>query len=79
MALPLALPAVKERDTCPSPAVVDSPVGAAGVVSGVAVTLSLAAPVPTEFTALSRMVYVVPFVNPVITMGEDVDAVLGVT
>jgi hypothetical protein len=52
---------------------VDPPVlGAAGVAAGVASTAALAAPRPTEFRALIWTEYVVPFVRPVITIGDVV-------
>jgi hypothetical protein len=76
---PFALPAVNATDTWLSPAVATRPDGAEGVVRGVVVTLSDAVPDPTALTAFNTMVYVVPLVNPDISIGEVVEAVLGVT
>ena len=53
MAEPPFAPGVNARDTCPSPAVTTSAVGADGVVRGVTLTASDAAPDPTEFRARS--------------------------
>jgi hypothetical protein len=58
----------------PSPAVATSDMGAPGVVYGVDVTLLDAALDPMALMALRRMVYAVPLVSPVITIGDVVDA-----
>ena len=53
------------------PAVAVTPVGASGIVAGVT---ELLVPdgvlVPTELVAVTVKVYVVPFVSPVIVIGE---------
>jgi hypothetical protein len=47
-------------------------VGAPGVVAGVTALLAdEAEPVPTAFVAVTVKVYAVPFVKPVIVIGDD--------
>jgi hypothetical protein len=47
-------------------------VGASGTVAGVIELLvDEAVPVPTAFVAVTVKVYVVPFVRPVIVIGDD--------
>jgi hypothetical protein len=72
VAPPLSVGAVNARLIWLSPAVATRPVGAPAVVTDIGVALKLldAVPSPTALTAFSRMVYDVPFVNPVITTGE---------
>jgi hypothetical protein len=53
-----------DSDTCVVPAVALNPVGAAGVVNGVDVTVELAAPTPTTLMADTRNSYAVAFVSP---------------
>jgi len=51
------------------PAVAVTPVGAAGTVAGVTAAEAVdVAPVPTAFVAVTRNVYAVPFVSPVIVV-----------
>ena len=66
--------AEKAIDSCVFPAVIDEIVGAPGVVTGVPEVDAVAEPEPAELTALNWTLYAVPFVSPVITKGEVVDA-----
>lgn len=50
----------------------DEEVGASGTVAGVAVALTVEdSESPTEFVAITRKVYAVPFVKPSTVTGED--------
>ena len=62
---PLLVGAVQFTTTCAVPAVVVTVVGTPGIVYGVATVVALVIPVPTVFTAETRKVYAVAFVNPV--------------
>jgi len=69
MTLPPFAGAVQATVAEAFPAVAVTAVGAAGTVAGVtAVEAVDAAPVPTAFVAVTRKVYAVPFVNPVIVV-----------
>ena len=70
---PLLAGAVHVRDTCVSPAVPDTDVGAPGVVTGVTEFDVAVAPVPAAFDALTLNVYAVPFTNPVTVVEAVVD------
>ena len=70
---PLLPGAPKVTDTCPSDAVTLPNVGAVARVTGTIVTADVAAPTPTEFTARSLTLYVVPLVKPTIKSGERVE------
>jgi len=65
---------VKLTTTCPEPTVVDSDVGAPGVVRGVPVAGPDAAPSPSDVTARTRTKYSVPFVRLEIVNGDVVPA-----
>ena len=56
--------AVKRTASDPFPGVTVSPVGADGMVLGVAVTVLDAEPPPARFTARTRTRYEVPFTSP---------------
>ena len=71
---PLLDDGVKAIDTWVSLGVALRPVGAFGVVTGIAVNVGEAVPVPTELTARSPIVYVVPLARPVIVAGLAVTA-----
>jgi hypothetical protein len=63
---------VKEIVACPLSATAVTPVGAFGIVEGMTELLVLdEILVPTEFVAVTVNVYEVPFVRPVIVIGED--------
>ena len=67
--LPLFAGAVHVTVAEALPAVAVTPVGVAGTVAGVtAVEAADAAPLPTAFVAVTRNVYAVPFVKPVIVV-----------
>ena len=70
---PLLAGAVHVRDTCVSPAVPDTLVGAPGVVTGVTEFDVAVAPVPAALDALTLNVYAVPFTNPVTVVEAVVD------
>ena len=71
---PLLTGAVHVNETCVLPAVPATEVGALGTVRGVtAAETADVAPVPAVFVALTRNVYAVPFVKPVIVAAADVD------
>jgi hypothetical protein len=55
---------------CPELTVATSEVGALGITTGVALTLLDTVPSPLLLTARSRIVYDVPFVSPVMDIGE---------
>lgn len=75
MALPpVDVGAVNAIEAVVLPAVATSDVGAPGTVYGVTETDDEADPVPAALTALSKIVYVVPFVKPVIETGDVVCA-----
>jgi hypothetical protein len=74
MALPPVLPLVpKAIDIWLSPAVSATPVGAPGVVYGVAVSVLDPVPTPAAFSACSLIPYAVPFASPVIVMAVEPD------
>ena len=57
---------------CPLPRVAVPIVGASGVVAGVTLLLALdAVLVPTAFVAVTVNVYAVPFVSPVMVIGDE--------
>ena len=63
---------VKVIVACPLPAVAVPIVGASGVLAGTTeFETDEAVLVPIAFVAVTVNVYVVPFVNPVIVIGED--------
>jgi len=63
--------AVNEIVACPLPATAVTPVGVFGTVAGTTELLVAdAILVPKEFVAVTVNVYVVPFVRPVIVIGE---------
>ena len=68
---PLLEGAVNETVACPLPETAETKVGASGTVAGVT---ELLVPeevlVPTALLAVTVKVYVVPFVRPVIVIGE---------
>jgi hypothetical protein len=69
---PLLAGAVNVIVAWPFPAVVTTLVGAFGVVAGITELLVLEAVlVPTLFVAVTVNVYVIPFVKPVIVIGEE--------
>ena len=70
---PLLAGAVHVRDTCVSPAVPDTLVGAPGVVTGVTEPDVAVAPVPAALDALTLNVYAVPLTKPVIVALVVVD------
>jgi len=55
-------------------AVATSDVGASGTATGVTLTASEAAPLPMLLMARRRMAYGVPFVRPLITIGDAAEA-----
>ena len=66
MAEPLAEAAVQETVAEPTPAVADTPVGAAGRPDGVTeLEAAEARPVPLPLVAVTVKVYAVPLVRPV--------------
>jgi hypothetical protein len=62
---PLLVGAVHVKETCALPGVPVKFVGLLGVVKVVPITMSLYVPVPTIFTAATRISYVVLLANPV--------------
>ncbi len=69
---PLLTGAVKVTVACPLPAVAVPIVGASGTVEGVTeLDTADAVLVPTAFVAVTVKVYVVPFVRPVMVIGDD--------
>ena len=68
MDVPPSLAGVVQTNTaCDVAEITDNPVGAPGVVNGVAVAGADEIPTPLPLTALTRNVYVVAFVKPVTT------------
>jgi hypothetical protein len=68
--------AAKDTIACVLPGVADTEVGASGTVAGVTgEDAKESAELPTLFVATTVKVYGVPFVRPVIVIGEDPDAV----
>ncbi len=67
---------MKAVETWPFPEVATSDVSASVVVAGVLVTAADSMPSPTEFTARSLILWLVPLVRPVITTGLLVVAAL---
>ena len=61
--------------TCPFPATADKSLGAEAVVDGVTEVELDVVPTPLALTALKLIEYVVPFVSPVIVIGEVVEPV----
>jgi hypothetical protein len=73
----VAAGAVQSNTTWVEPGVAANPDGASGTDTtalGVAVTVAEAAPWPAAFTADTRNVYSVPFVNPVTTAAVTAEA-----
>jgi hypothetical protein len=68
---PLDEGAEKATSAWPFPAVAGPIVGAPGTVAGVtALDAAEALPVPAEFVAVTVKVYDVPFVRPIMVIGE---------
>ncbi len=74
IALPPDPPAVKAIVKVPFEGVTEVIDGARGVLNGVPESWFEAVPAPTEFTALILTLYEVPFVSPVIRIGEVLSA-----
>ena len=69
---PFETGAVKVTVASPLPRTAVTLVGAPGVVAGVTALLAdEAEPVPTAFVAVTVKVYVVPFVRPVMVIGDE--------
>jgi hypothetical protein len=69
---PLFTGGVKVIVASPLPRTAVTLVGAPGVVAGIIEVLGEEAfPVPTAFVAVTVKVYVVPFVRPVMVIGEE--------
>ena len=70
---PLLTGAVNATLSDPSPRVATTPVGAAGVVAGIAAAeAEEAGPAPTAFVAVTVHVYDFPFVRPDTVIGEEI-------
>ena len=70
IAEPPSEPAVKAIEAVVSPGVATTEVGADGLVRGVTDTAEEAVPLPAALMARSLIEYVVPFVSPLIVIGE---------
>lgn len=70
---PSLLGAPNVTDNCPSDAVTVPRLGAVARVAGVTETAEVAELSPTELTARSLTLYVVPLVKPTIRSGERVE------
>ena len=69
---PLSLGAANEMVAWPLPATALTPVGAPGTAAGITEPDALdAVLVPTAFVAVTAKVYDVPFVSPVMVMGDE--------
>jgi hypothetical protein len=75
---PSLLGVVQTNTACEVAEMTESPVGAPGVVNGVAVAGAEEIPAPLAFTALTRNEYVVALVRPVTTCDVPVAAVVTV-
>jgi hypothetical protein len=62
---PVFAGASHEKDKRPLPVDMEMLVGAAASVAGVTTAITLGKPLPTEFAAVTRKMYVAPFVRPV--------------